>query len=181
MKNVIKEIIFSDFDSFLKSISYGGEIYKIIYPNFIFRGESSDKFKLIPSALRKKNKDKVMRLGDCNGFDNQMMRIVAEYNIIRKFYFSCDNANLYVPNCRIRKYPIDDISVFLNHETWLPEDLYEITGLAQHYGLPTRLLDWSKDIYVSLYFACLGAMKEIMENKCINDDNIVLWALDAKK
>lgn len=180
MKNVIKEIIFSDFDSFLKSISYGGEIYKIIYPNFIFRGESSDKFKLIPSALRKKNKDKVMRLGDCNGFDNQMMRIVAEYNIIRKFYFSCDNANLYVPNCRIRKYPIDDISVFLNHETWLPEDLYEITGLAQHYGLPTRLLDWSKDIYVSLYFACLGAMKEIMENKCINDDNIVLWALDAK-
>lgn len=181
MGNVIKEIQFENSDSFLKSISYGGEIYKIIYPDFIFRGESSDKFKLIPSALREGNKDKVMQLGNCRGHDNQMMRIVAEYNIIRNFYFSCDNANLYVPNCRIRKYPIDDVSVFLNHETWLPEDLYEITGLAQHYGLPTRLLDWSKDIYVSLYFACLGAMNEIKEKNRINDDNIVLWALNAKK
>ena len=113
--------------------------------------------------------------------NNQMMRIAAEYNIIRNFYYSCNDANLYVPNCRIRKYPIDDISVFLNHETWLPEDLYEITGLAQHYGLPTRLLDWSKDIYVSLYFACLGVMNEIKKEKRINDDHIVLWALNAKK
>ena len=181
MENVIKEIQFKNFDSFLKSISYGGEIYKIIYPDFIFRGESSDKFKLIPSALRKENKDKVMQLGNCRGHDNQMMRILAEYNIIRKFYYSCDDANLYVPNCRIRKYPIDDVSGFLNHETWLPEDLYEITGLAQHYGLPTRLLDWSKDIYVSLYFACLGVMNEIKKEKRINDDHIVLWALNAKK
>ena len=86
-----------------------------------------------------------------------------------------------MPNCHIRKYPIDDVSVFLNHETWLPEDLYEIAGLAQHYGLPTRLLDWSKDIYVSLYFACLGAMKQIKLEAHINNDNIVLWALNAKK
>lgn len=181
MENVIKEIQFNNFDSFIKSISYGGEIYKIIYPNFIFRGESSNKFKLIPSALRESNKDKVMQLGNCHGLNNQMMRIAAEYNIIRNFYYSCNDANLYVPNCRIRKYPIDDISVFLNHETWLPEDLYEITGLAQHYGLPTRLLDWSKDIYVSLYFACLGVMNEIKKEKRINDDHIVLWALNAKK
>ena len=181
MKNVIKEIQFDNFDSFVKAISYGGEIYNTIYPNFIFRGESSDKFKLIPSALREDNRNKVMRLGNCNGLENQMMRIAAEYNILRKFYYSCDDANLYVPNCRIRKYPIDDVSVFLNHETWLPEDLYEITGLAQHYGLPTRLLDWSKDIYVSLYFACLGAMKEKNLKTRINDDNMVLWALNAKK
>ena len=181
MKNIIKEIQFDNFDSFVKAISYGGEIYNTIYPNFIFRGESSGKFKLIPSALREDNRNKVMRLGNCNGLENQMMRIAAEYNILRKFYYSCDDANLYVPNCRIRKYPIDDVSVFLNHETWLPEDLYEITGLAQHYGLPTRLLDWSKDIYVSLYFACLGVMNEIKKGNCINDDNIVLWALNAKK
>ncbi|MBO5024527.1 MAG: FRG domain-containing protein [Bacteroidaceae bacterium] len=181
MESVIKEIQFNNFDSFLKSISYGGELYNIIYPNFIFRGESSDKFKLIPSALREYNKDKIMQLGNCHGTDCQMMRIAAEYAILRKFYYSCDDANLYVPNCCIRKYPIDDVSVFLNHETWLPEDLYEIAGLAQHYGLPTRLLDWSKDIYVSLYFACLGAMKQIKMEAHINDDNIVLWALNAKK
>lgn len=181
MENIIKEIQFDNFDLFLKSISYGSKLYNLIYPNFIFRGESSDKYRLIPTALRENNKNKVMQLGNCHGTDCQMMRIAAEYAILRKFYYSCDDANLYVPNCRIRKYPIDDVSVFLNHETWLPEDLYEITGLAQHYGLPTRLLDWSKDIYVSLYFACLGAMKQIKMEAHINDNNIVLWALNAKE
>lgn len=181
MENVIKEIQFNSFSSFLKSISYGGELYNIIYPNFIFRGESSDKYRLVPTALRENNINKVMQLGNCRGSDCQMKRIAAEYVILRKFYLSCDDANLYVPNCRIRNYPINDVSIFLNHDTWLPEDLYEIAGLAQHYGLPTRLLDWSNDIYVSLYFACLGVMKTIKTEAHINDDNIVLWALNAGK
>ena len=183
MEGTVIEYQFEDFNSFIKEISYGGKYYNIFHPNFIFRGESSDKYKLIPSALRQNNKEKIMQLGNCicHGEDCQMMRITAEYYMLRKFYYSCDNANLYVPHCRIRNYPIDDVSIFLNKDTWIPEDLYEIAGLAQHYGLPTRLLDWSYDIYVSLYFACIGAMNSIMENKNINDDNIVLWALDAKK
>ena len=87
MENIIKEIQFNNFDLFLKSISYGGKLYNIIYPNFIFRGESSNKYRLIPTALRENNKNKVMQLGNCHGTDCQMMRIVAEYAILRKFYY----------------------------------------------------------------------------------------------
>ena len=180
MENTIIEYQFKNFDSFIKSISYGGFLYNTFHPKFIFRGESSDKYKLVPSALREYNKEKVMQLGHYYGHDYNKARIIAEYNILRQFYYTCDNVNLYVPSCRFRRYPIDDISIFDKKDIWLPKDLYEIAGLAQHYGLPTRLLDWSYDIYISLYFACIGAMNSIRKNG-FNDDNIVLWALNAKK
>ncbi|WP_373497221.1 FRG domain-containing protein [Aquiflexum sp.] len=37
--------------------------------------------------------------------------------------------------------------LYTNHEV-------EFLAMCQHYGVPTRLLDWSNDILVSLYFAC---------------------------
>lgn len=51
-----------------------------------------------------------------------------------------------------------------------PAHALEIYALARHYGLPTRLLDWSMSALVSLFFA--------LEKPASQDGRRVVWAMD---
>ncbi len=37
------------------------------------------------------------------------------------------------------------------------EDVWELLFLMQHYGMPTRLLDWTENPFISLFFALSSA------------------------
>jgi len=54
-----------------------------------------------------------------------------------------------------------------------PEDRARQLTLMQHYGLPTRLLDWSQSLFTALYFAVCNKKKD--------DRNGSLWALHFQK
>jgi hypothetical protein len=56
----------------------------------------------------------------------------------------------------------------------LPPEQLELLFLMQHYGIPTRLLDWSENPFIALFFALENARQE----RAGEEKEATVWLLD---
>lgn len=109
----------------------------------------------------------------------------ASYTLLPRLYRS-ENLNLDERNLLYR-FQVQALS----HLSQRPSSDWEWYFIAQHYGLPTRLLDWTENLFVGIYFA----LYDIVRNKSFAEvtssqatslpessgtpDGPVIWILDA--
>ena len=178
---MIPEHEFSTIDELLEFISPWGSDPAL--QGFVFRGHSKESYELTPTALRLQTNDQLWNMSGLSKpdtqWDWQSWQIEGEYRLLRSFYRLADQRGLDVPSSvRVRQNLAQEFDTvgLIGHDqqdVWIPPDLHETAALAQHYGVPTRLLDWTYDIYISLYFALRGAIGQ--------EGNLVVWALNKEQ
>ncbi len=61
-------------------------------------------------------------------------------------------------------------------------DEWSVLFFMQHYGIPTRLLDWTENPLIALYFALMGApFKQYANGDLKFKDDACVWVLDPGK
>ncbi len=156
-----------------------------VSPHQIFRGAGDSSYHLIPYAYREDGMDDLKKIAEHHmkrrtffrpPYERKPDTSFYEAVALRWFYDIANRQGLRVPDIPNphSDYDLLDDSNWNLDSTFL-EDWSDIAAVAQHYGIPTRMLDWSFDINVALYFA----VKDLPESEDVeHPDAVSVWALD---